>query len=61
LVYPSISLQPNDKDPEYDLIKKIANVVPILNGRDSAEKPIHLGPQLAKIPRRLPNPVKCID
>jgi hypothetical protein len=43
LVYPSISLQPNDNNPEDDLIKKIADVAPILNGRDSAEKPVHLG------------------
>jgi hypothetical protein len=45
-------LQSNDKDAEDDLIKMIANVVPVLNGRDSAGQVIHLGSQL-KIPRYL--------
>jgi hypothetical protein len=52
LVHSSISLQPNYKDAEEDLIKKIAKVVPILNGRDSAGQVIHIGSQL-KIPRYL--------
>jgi hypothetical protein len=46
-------LRPNDKNPEDPLIKEIANVVQILNGKDSAGKVIHLGPQLPKIPRYL--------
>jgi hypothetical protein len=53
MVYSSISLQSNDKDPEDDLIKKIANVVPILNGKDSAGQVIHLGPRKFRITRYL--------
>jgi hypothetical protein len=53
LVYPSISLQANDKDPEDDLIMKIANVVPILNGKGSAGEDIHLGPRKLRITRYL--------
>jgi hypothetical protein len=46
-------LQPIDKNPEDPLIKKIANVVQILNGRDSEGKVIHLGHQMTRIPRYL--------
>jgi hypothetical protein len=52
LVYPSTSLQSNG-DPEDDLIKKIAKVVPILNGKDSAGEVIHLGPRMLRTPRYL--------
>jgi hypothetical protein len=53
LVHSSISLQPNYKDAEEDLIKKIAKVVPILNGKDSAGEVIHLGPRMLRTPRYL--------
>jgi hypothetical protein len=38
--------RPSLSSPEDDLIKKIAKVVPILNGRDSAGQIIHLGPRM---------------
>jgi hypothetical protein len=53
LAYPSISLQLHDKDAEEDLIKKIASVVPILNGKDSAGQVIHRGPRMFLITRYL--------
>jgi hypothetical protein len=53
LIHSSICLQPNDKNPEDHLIKKIANVVPILNGRDSAGQVIHLGPRRLRTTRYL--------
>jgi hypothetical protein len=46
-------LQPIDKNPEDPLIRLIANIVPILNGRDSDGKVIYLGPQTTKIHRYL--------
>lgn len=46
-------MQPNDKNPEDHMIKKIANVVPILNGRDSAGQVIHLGPRRLRTTRYL--------
>jgi hypothetical protein len=63
MVYSSISLQSNGKDPEDDLIKKIANVVPILNGKDSAGQVIYLG-SLESLDICwffwLPNPNECL-
>ena len=46
-------MQPSEKDPEDPLLKIIANVVPILNGRDSDGNVIYLGPQTTKIHRYL--------
>jgi hypothetical protein len=46
-------LQPNDKNPEDQLIQMIASVVPILNGKDSAGQVIHLGPRMLRTPRYL--------
>jgi hypothetical protein len=53
LIPSSTVLQPIDSNIHDPLIKIIATVVPILNGRDSDGNTIYLGPQTTKIPRYL--------
>jgi len=52
-IHSSIPLQSIDKSPEYPWLRIIANVVPILNGRDPDGNAIYLGPQTTKIHRYL--------
>ena len=53
MVHSSIRLESIDKNPEYPWLRIIANVVPILNGRDPDGNVIYLGPQTTKIHRYL--------
>lgn len=52
-VHSNTSLQSFDRNPEFPWLHMIANIIPVLNGRDLNGNSIRLGPHTTKIHRYL--------
>ncbi len=52
-VHSKTSLPSFDRNPEFPWLHMIANIIPVLNGRDSNGNSIRLGPHTTKIHRYL--------